>query len=161
MSTLVLILVILLMLTGLIGTIVPFIPGIPLIYLGYVLYGFKSGWIHYSTQTMVIWGLITLFSVFLDYYSGALGAKKYGASRIGIWGSILGAIFGIIFLGFPGIIFGPFLGAIIGEFLAGKNSRQALRAGWGSFIGFLAGSFFKIVLAITMIGVFLWQIIIT
>jgi hypothetical protein len=37
------------------------------------------------------------------------------------------------------------LGALIGERIAGNDSNKAIRAAFGSFIGFLAGTFMKFV----------------
>ena len=154
------ILAILLMLTGLAGTIIPFLPGIPLIYLGYIIFGLGSQWEYYGLPAMIFWGTVTLLTVFLDYYVSALGAKRFGASNYGIWGSILGGILGIIFLGFFGLIIGPFLGAVAAELLKGKSNREAWTSGWGTFMGFLAGSLFKVVLGFVMISSFLWWILI-
>ncbi len=44
-----------------------------------------------------------------------------------------------------GILGGPFVGALIGERIAGNDSDRAMRAAFGSFIGFLAGTFMKLV----------------
>jgi len=98
-------------------------------------------------------------SVLVDYYAGAAGAKKYGASTAGVIGAILGAILGVIFLNIPGLILGPFLGAVIGEMFAGKKQKEAWRAGWGAFLGFLAGSLFKITTGIMMFFLFLYFLI--
>jgi uncharacterized protein YqgC (DUF456 family) len=147
------------MIVGLAGTILPMLPGIPLIYLGLIIYGVGTGWQVYSVNFMLFWGVVTILMVLLDYYAGAIGARKYGASSAGVWGSILGGILGIIFLGFIGIIVGPFWGAFVGELLSGKSRAHALRAGWGTFIGFVAGSLFKIVVGCIMIGNFIWKII--
>ena len=147
-----------LMVAGLAGTFLPLLPGLPLIYLAFVVYGFFTSWVDYGINFMLVWGIITLLISFLDYYAGALGAKKYGASPAGIWGAIIGGILGIIFLGFLGIIAGPFLGAFIGEILAGKTQSSALRASWGTFIGYLTGTMVKVIIGLIMIGTFIWQV---
>lgn len=149
---------ILTMAVGLAGTVIPMLPGIPLIYLGYIIYGIATSWQNYGQNAMIFWGVITVLTVLLDYYAGALGAKKYGASKAGVWGAIIGGILGIIFLGFIGIIVGPILGALAAELLAGKTLKEALKSGWGSFIGFLAGSLFKVIIGFIMIGTFIWWI---
>lgn len=147
-----------LMVAGLAGTFLPLVPGLPLIYLAFLVYGFFAGWIDYGFNFMLVWGIITLLLMFLDYYTGALGAKKYGASPAGIWGAIIGGFLGVIFLGFPGIIAGPFLGAFVGELLSGKTHTSALRSSWGTLMGYLAGSLFKVIIGLIMIGSFIWQV---
>ena len=77
--------------------------------------------------------------VILDYVAPAIGAKKFGASKPGIWGSIIGMIVGIFFIPPWGMIVGAFAGALIGELSAGKTSKKAFRAGWGILIGNVFG----------------------
>jgi uncharacterized protein len=150
---------ILVILVGLIGTALPMLPGIPLIYLGYVIWGLASGWRDYGATTMIILGVVTVASVLLDYYAGAAGAKKFGASTSGVIGAFLGAIFGIIFFNIPGLILGPFAGAVIGEMISGKKQSDVWRAGWGAFLGFLAGSLFKIIMGTILAIMFFYLII--
>jgi uncharacterized protein YqgC (DUF456 family) len=83
----------------------------------------------------------------------AVGAKRYGASRAGVWCSVLGMIVGIFFFPPFGMILGAWVGALLGELAAGKRQSQALRASWGVFVGTMAGVFLK--LAVTIgIGVY-------
>jgi len=154
-----LILALALMLIGLAGTIIPILPSVPLVYAGYAVYGLATGWRDYGLGIMAVLGAITLIIVLLDYLAGALGARKFGASRAGMWGSIIGAILGVIFLNIIGLILGTFIGALIGELIVGRTMHEAVKSGWGAFLGFLAGSFVKIVTATAMIGVFIWLII--
>ncbi len=156
---LLLIITLLMMLAGLAGTVLPMIPGILLIYAGYAVYGLATGWRDYGWGVMAFWGVITLLMQLLDYYAGALGAKKFGASGKGIWGSIIGGFAGLIIFNVLGLVIGTFLGAAIGELLGGRTAGEAARSGWGAFLGFVAGSLFKLTMAIIMIGVFLWLII--
>jgi len=159
MATVTFVLAFLVMLIGLIGTIVPMIPGIPLIYLGFLIYGLGNHWVDYGAGAMLFWGVVTLLSVIVDYYAGAVGAQKFGASRAGVWGAVLGGIFGVLFLGFVGILVGPFIGAVAGELLSGRSGGEALRSGWGTLLGFFAGSLFKVIVALVMVGTFIWWVI--
>ena len=149
----------LVMAAGLAGTILPMVPSIPLIYAGYIGYGLATGWRDYGWAVMVVWGVVTILSVLLYYYAGAIGAKTYGASRAGVWGSVIGAVAGIFVFNVAGLIIGPFVGALAGEMIFGRTFKDAFRSGWGALIGFLAGSLFKIVLSLAMIGVFVWLIV--
>ncbi len=160
METVGLIISILLLIIGLIGTIVPMLPGIILIYAGFFVWGLSTGWRDYGLETMIILGAVTIIVLFLDYYAGAVGAKKYGASQAGFWGAIIGGIVGFILLNLPGIILGPFLGAVAGEMWAGKTQREAWRAGWGTFVGIVAGNLLRIIVAVMMAGVFLYYLIV-
>jgi uncharacterized protein len=159
METLWIIVTVLVMAVGLLGTFIPFLPGIPLIYAGYILYGLATGWKAYGAGTVVVWGVVTAGTVVLDFYAGSVGARRYGASKLGVWGSIVGGIVGTIVAGFPGLILGPFVGAVVGELIAGRSHLEALRSGWGTVIGFLAGSLFKIAVGVIMIGAFLWWVL--
>ena len=84
-------------------------------------------------------GILTALLIILDYVAPALGAKKFGASKRGIWGSAIGMIIGIFFIPPWGMIVGAFIGALAGELASGKSGGKALRAGWGILIGNVLG----------------------
>ncbi len=149
----------LIMAIGLVGTVLPVIPGILLIYAGYLLYGFATGWEAYGLIAIVGWSVVTALVLLLDVFAGAIGARKYGATRFGTWGSLIGGVIGALAAGFPGLILGPFVGATAGELLRGRSHREALRSGWGTFLGFMAGSVIKIAIGVVMIGTFIWWVI--
>ena len=149
----------LIMAVGLAGTVLPVIPGILLIYAGYLLYGFATGWQAYGLAAIVGWSVVTALVLLLDFYAGAIGAKRYGASRSGAWGSLIVGLIGTLAAGFPGLILGPFVGAAAGELLRGRSYREALRSGWGTFIGFMVGSVVKIALGVVMVGTFIWWVL--
>ena len=159
MQTVFLIVTLLIMAVGLVGAVLPIIPSIPIIYLGYLVYGLGSGWKDYGLGMMIFWGVVTVLVLIADYFVGALGAKRYGATKFGIIGSIVGTIVGLIFLNIFGLIIGPFVGAMGGEILAGRSLGEATRSGWGTFVGFVAGSLFKIMVACAMIGSFLLMLV--
>jgi uncharacterized protein YqgC (DUF456 family) len=58
-----------------------------------------------------------------------------------------------------GIIVGPFLGAVIGEMSSGKETGAALKAGFGSFAGFIAGTLLKLVASGMMTWYFFKELI--
>jgi uncharacterized protein YqgC (DUF456 family) len=92
----------------------------------------------------------------LDYFVPIWGTKKFGGTKYGVWGSIIGLLVGLLFLpplgpfGIITILGGPFLGAYIGETMGGSDKKKSLRAAFGTFIGFLAGTFIKFATSITI-----------
>lgn len=131
------------MLVGLIGCIVPGLPGTPIAYAGLWI-AQATERVDFSWQVLLIWGIVTIVVSVLDYVVPALGTKKFGGTRWGVWGSTIGVFIGLFF-GAVGVIVGPLVGAILGELLGGKKMAEALRAGWGSFIGLLCGTVLKLI----------------
>ena len=131
------------MLIGIIGCIVPGLPGTPIAYAGLWI-AQASTRVEFSWKILLIWGIVTIVVSVLDYVVPAWGTKKFGGTRWGVWGSTIGVIVGLFF-GAVGVIVGPLLGAILGELLGGKELSNALRAGWGSFVGILCGTILKLV----------------
>lgn len=138
-----LILAFLFILIGIIGCIVPGLPGTPIAYAGLWI-AQASDRIDFSWQFLLVWGIVVVIISVLDYVVPAWGTKQFGGSRWGVWGSTLGVIIGLFF-GAVGVILGPLVGAILGELISGKQLNQALKAGWGSFIGILFGTILKLI----------------
>lgn len=132
---------------GLVGSFIPIIPGPLTSWLGlFVLH--QSERIQSDTTFLTITFLIALAVFLLDYVIPALGTKKFGGSKKGIIGSTIGLIFGLLFLGPLGILIGPFIGAYTGEKLNDTPNKEALKAAFGSFIGFITGVFLKFSVAL-------------
>ena len=144
-----------LMLAGLVGTVMPLLPGTTIILAAAVMHHFALG-ADRSVGWWTIAGLVvlTVVSYVLDFVSGAMGAKKFGASRWGAVGGIVGAIVGIFF-GLPGIFIGPLAGVLLGELLGGKGLLPAGKSTWGTLLGTTAGIVAKVVIGTVMIAWFL------
>lgn len=151
MLSLGLITAILFFIAGMAGIFLPILPGAPLIVAGMVAYGLLEGFAP-LTWHFFLGQLILMFLVFgVDYLAGMWGVKKYGGSNTAVWGSVIGALVGLVFLGPLGIILGPFLGAVGGELIAKGDINLAVRAGIGTLLGFLGGALVKLVIQIIMI----------
>ena len=149
------IVVIALFLVGVAGTILPTLPGNILIFAGALVYGIFTGFEEVGFRVLAVLAGISIGAQVLDYVAEAYGAKRFGASKYGIWGGIIGAIVGLITFNIVGLIVGVFLGAVIPEMLLGGRSlKGALRIGYGSLLGFLGGTLMKFILGLVMIGVF-------
>jgi uncharacterized protein YqgC (DUF456 family) len=150
---------IILLITGILGCVLPVIPGPPLNYLGLLLLHLTERY-QFSTKFMVTWAIITVVVYTLDYVIPVWGTKKFGGSKRGVWGSVIGLVVGLFFFPPFGIIIGPFAGAVIGELSVGKNSGAALKSGFGSFIGFLLGTLLKLIASGMMTWYFFKELII-
>lgn len=144
-------------LAGIAGIILPVLPGVPLIFVGILLYGLLTGFKGFTWTFILGQGAAVALSFLIDYLATAWGVSRQGGSRLALWGGMLGLLFGVLLLGPWGVILGPFLGSFLAELLASRfDLYRALKVGWGSLLGFLGGTFIKLVLAFTMIGWFLW-----
>ncbi|MDY6792210.1 MAG: DUF456 domain-containing protein [Thermodesulfobacteriota bacterium] len=132
---------------GIVGCILPVIPGPALSFVSLIILSYAKNWQAFSTAFLVTMGVLTLLLSILDYAVPVFGAKKFGASKFGVWGSIIGMLVGFVFFPPLGIFIGAFFGALAGELFAGKDSKKALRAGWGSFIGNIAAIGIKLAFA--------------
>lgn len=144
MSIALFILGLLLGLAGIIGCILPIIPGPPISYIGLLLVAWGRGWEKPSVTFLVIMAIVTILATVLDYVLPAVGAKKFGASKWGITGSVIGMLVGIFFIPPFGMVIGTFLGAVVGELARGRENSEALKAGWGVFIGTISATAVKL-----------------
>ncbi|MBO6306287.1 MAG: DUF456 domain-containing protein [Paludibacteraceae bacterium] len=143
MEIFLLVIAFLLMLIGVIGCIVPGLPGTPIAYLGLWI-AQATERVDFSWQFLLVWGIVMIAVSALDYIVPAWGTKHYGGTKYGVWGSTIGVFVGLFF-GAAGVILGPLVGAVLGEMLSGKALSEALKAGWGSFIGILFGTVIKLI----------------
>ncbi len=162
MDYILLILALILMIIGFLGSFLPIIPGPPLGWLGLLCIYFVNGIQIENWLLGLTFALMVVISV-LDYVIPAQGTKRFGGSRYGVWGTNIGLIIGI-FVPIPaGFIFGPFVGAFVGELLYdAKDINRALKAAFGSFVGFLLGTFIKVVYCLFLLvtyGCLVWDFI--
>ena len=159
MDILLITLSVLLIFAGILGSIVPILPGPPIAYSGLLLVQFSSK--HpFTTEFLIIFGLLAIVSAVIDNVLPVYATKKFNGSKKGIWGSAVGLIIGLFFFPPFGIIIGPMLGAFIGEIADGKTTNNAVRPAFGSLIGFLSSIFLRLALSIVMayyfaVGVFI------
>ncbi|MFI5324346.1 MAG: DUF456 family protein, partial [Thermodesulfobacteriota bacterium] len=132
----------LLALAGLVSLIFG-LPGNFIILGGSILYAWYGRFHEISVKIIFILIALALAGEFIEFLLGILGAKKYKSSNRAIVGSIVFGIIGWIvgapfFFGVGAVIgafAGAFAGAIMIELTQGKNMDEALRSGWGAFMG--------------------------
>jgi len=148
-------------LAGLAGCVLPILPGPPLSFLGILAVWGARGW---EAETFDGWGVLAMGAAalvvsVLDNLAPVIGAKRYGASRLGFWMSVVGTLAGAIFFPPFGLVLGALAGALAGELLVGKPVGQALRAAWGVFVGTMLGILLKVAVSLWMAVHFVLELV--
>lgn len=123
------------LLVGLVGSFVPVIPGVPLSYLGIILLHITEKF-QFSWTFLIVWGAIVLVVQLLDSFLPPYLTKLTGGSKKAVWGSMIGCLVGFFFTP-VGMILGTFLGAVVGEYIEKRDFVKSLKAGIGTFVGFM------------------------
>ena len=149
-----------LVLLGILGSVLPALPGPPVSWVGILMLYFCSG-METNYWLLGITLVVAVVIGILDYVIPAKGTKYFGGSKYGIWGTNIGLVVGI-FAPIPfGFLIGPFVGALVGELIYNSNEgKRAFKAATGSFLGFLAGTFMKVLVSLLFLGLFVvlvWQ----
>ena len=130
-------------------TLVPLVPATLVILLGAFLHELLLGFRELSLESWLLLGALALLATLLDNLAALVGARRYGASRAGLWGAFLGGILGLS-LGAAGVLVLPFLLAWLFEYLSGRRAEEALRAAWGTLVGLLGGVVAKVLVHLAM-----------
>lgn len=137
-------------LAAVVGIFIPILPGVPLAAVGALLAAWLTGFDGLGVTPLLVVAALTLLALLVDYVAGLIGARRFGASRAGVWGSVLGALTGLFLLPPFGFLIGALAGAVGGELLSGRKPQDALRAGLGVFVGTLGGMVTQVLIAIAI-----------
>ena len=149
------ILAIILALFGIVGSIVPALPGPPVGWFGmlcaYFCRGLDSDGEPMSLTCLFVWLGVTVIVTVLDYVVPAYMTKATGGHKAASWGATIGLFLGM-FITPIGMILGSLLGAFLGEliFVDSSDTISSLKASLGAFLGFITGTFMKLVVSIAM-----------
>ena len=139
---------------GLLGTVLPVLPGTVLVLAGVILGAWIDDFARVGVGTLLLVGALAVLAWLVEWAASLLGAQRAGASGLALLGAAIGTVLGLA-LGLVGVLFMPLLGAAVGEFLARRDQQRALKVGLATWLGLLAGMLAKVVLAFTMVGVFI------
>ena len=153
-QTIGLIIALLLMAVGCLGSVLPALPSTPLVLIAAIAHKlyFKSASAGWLVLTLMV--LITALALVMDYLATLYGAKRFGATKKGMFGAVVGGIVGLFF-NLPGIILGPFIGATLFEVMGGREWKPSAKAGIGATLGLFAGAAGKFVCCLSMIVLFI------
>ena len=147
----------LLAMLGILGSFLPVLPGPLTSWFGLLT-------LHFTEAVPMNWWFlgitlaVALIIFILDYLIPAIGTKKFGGSKAGMIGTSIGLVVGLLSPIPFGIIIGPFVGAFIGEMIHQNNRNRALKAAFGSFLGFLTGAFMKFMVATAFLILFVVKV---
>jgi len=142
---------------GIIGSFLPVLPGPITSWVGLLLLHLTS----VVPQNWTFLGITLAIAVFifiLDYFIPAMGTKRFGGSKYGVYGTTIGLIVGL-FTPIPfGILIGAFVGALVGELIYdSKDTNRAIKASFGAFLGFLASATIKFSIATVYLILFIMK----
>lgn len=158
MTTALLVLGLLCSVAGVVGCILPALPGPPLSFAALLILAYARDWAPFGVGFLVGMGLLTAMATVSDYLFPALGARHYGASRKALQISMVGMFVGIFVFPPWGMILGAFAGAVLGEWIEGKRGGDLLRAGWGVFLGNMAGMGVKLLVCGFLLVVYVYHL---
>ncbi len=116
------------------------LPGLWVILLGIIGYGALTDFRGVGVATMVTVSILALIGEVIEWWIGFKYTKKYGGSRRGAWGAVLGGLVGA-FVGIPVPVIGSVIGSFVGSFAGAAifewtvAKDNAIRTGWGAFLG--------------------------
>ncbi len=147
-----------LILVGIVGCFLPVVPGPPLSWMGILFLYFTEN-TSISNSFLWWWLVIAILVSVLDYFIPVWGTKKFGGTKMGVRGSMIGLIIGIFFPPI-GIIVGPFLGALVAELIHdAHDTSKALKSAFGSFVGFILSTGLKLGVSLTLTWYFVLDVV--
>jgi len=151
---------------GLLGVVMPAVPGVGLIWVVILVYAIAERFAAIDVMSFAVITLLGAVAVTADLWLGHLGAKVAGALfRSTIWGlvgAVAGGLLGLVFGG-VGALPGMWVGAVLGVLLSEYRERGSWKAAWQAAVGVAVGSVVSIavelVIGLTMIAIFVWQVL--
>ncbi|RLJ98599.1 DUF456 domain-containing protein [Tenacibaculum discolor] len=139
---------------GIIGSFLPVLPGPITSWVGLLLLHLTK----VVPQNWTFLGITLAIAViifFLDYFIPAMGTKRFGGTKYGVYGTTIGLIIGLLSPIPFGILIGAFVGALVGELIYdSKDTNRAIKASFGAFLGFLASATIKFSISIVFLVLF-------
>lgn len=142
-------------LAGIVGSVLPIIPGPILSYSSLIILSMVKNWEPLSTMILILLAILTVVLSVMDNFIPAISAKKSGASKFGIWGSIIGMVLFVFIFPPWGIFIGSFIGAIAGEYFFGTKSQKAIQIGWDVFLGSMLGIGLKLAFSLMVLFIYI------
>ena len=142
---------------GLIGSFFPIIPGPITSWIGLVFLHFTS-FVPLEIYFLLGTFMIAISIFILDLIIPIIGLKKFGGTRGGQIGAVIGLVIGFFF-GPIGLLAGPFLGALSGEIINKSKINIAIKASFGTLLGFIIGASMKFIISFIFLLAFFQKLL--
>jgi uncharacterized protein YqgC (DUF456 family) len=151
----------LIMLIGLAGSLLPLLPGPPIIWLGALFYAWQTDFQQVGWITLSLLGLLALAAVTSDFWVGALGQRKAGASVWASLGSAVGGMIGLFVFALPGMLIGSIIGALLPDWKRWREGRHVWNVSLRTLKSWLVSALVQAGLGIVMITIFIVRVIVS
>ncbi|SHG09058.1 DUF456 domain-containing protein [Ornithinibacillus halophilus] len=153
------IIIIALFILSFVGLLFPIVPSVLVLWVGFLLYHFV---LNGDQLNIVFWIAMVFFTIILivaDIVANSYFVKRFGGSKWGERGAAIAVIVGSFVVPPFGIIIVPFIAVLLIEIIQKRTMKESVMASIGSLLGFLGGTFAKIIVQLIMIIWFLLVVI--
>ncbi|QUH25967.1 DUF456 domain-containing protein [Serpentinicella alkaliphila] len=150
---------IILIVLGLVGIFVLALPSVILVLAGIFIYSYITNFTVISIQLIIIFSILTIITMFFDYLTTIVIAKKYNISNKNIAGMLLSGLIGFLVLNVVGLVIGQAIGIVVFELLSGEDWIKSIKKGGLSFLGFVLTVIIKVFVVCLMVGIFAYKVI--
>jgi uncharacterized protein YqgC (DUF456 family) len=152
------------MVIGLVGTFLPILPGIALIWVTGLVYAIHERFATFDPVSFAVFSLLGVLGVISEFLLTQAGVKVSGASRQAMIAAAVGGAAGFV-IGFfvggigaaPGGLIGALGGVTLVEYRQHRDVKKAGLAAGGWLAGCLASQAVELLIALSMVAIFVWQ----
>ena len=135
------------------------LPGTFIIAVSVLLFNVLTDFDGFNSALIVFLFVLAILMEILEATLSGYMAKRFGGSKLSIFGAIagglVGAIWGTMILPVVGTLLGAFIGAFsgafLGEYFLSREFDRSLLAGIGAFVGAVGGKTMKTITALAMV----------
>lgn len=135
------------------------LPGTFIIAVSVLIFDVLTDFEGFNSALIVFLFVLAILMEILEATLSGYMAKRFGGSKLSIFGAIAGGLIGAIWgtMIFPvigtllGAFLGAFIGAFLGEYFLSREFDRSLLAGIGAFVGAVGGKTMKTITALAMV----------
>ena len=135
------------------------LPGTFIIAVSVLIFDVLTDFEGFNSALIVFLFVLAVLMEILEATLSGYMAKRFGGSKLSIFGAIAGGLIGAIWgtMIFPvigtllGAFLGAFIGAFLGEYFLSREFDRSFLAGIGAFVGAVGGKTMKTITALAMV----------